>query len=289
MPASRWSELYRLVNETAAELPRGSRRFPDAVIVLTLLWAAFNHKPISWAAQRRHWPVWVQRRLPKIPSSTTMSRRLRRESIRVFLDRLLERIQGPARRTLLHALDGTAMEIRGHSSDRQAGYGFGTGRKSKGYKLHLLLEASGRIADWIIAPMHISEKAMAQRMLVRADGLMYVVADNYYDSNKLHHIVTAQGGQLLAPRRKDVGPLRPARETPGRLRCDQMLRGPSPFGRALLHARAAIERFFGNADSHSEALGELPAWVRTHRRVRLWVHAKLIINAVRIAQLKQAA
>jgi hypothetical protein len=68
-----------------------------------------------------------------------------------------------------------------------------------------------------------------------------------------------------------------------------MLEGPSPFGRALLRSRGLIERFFGNADSRAEGLGELPAWVRTHRRVRNWVHAKLIINAVRIAALRKAA
>lgn len=290
MQARRWSELYRVVSVTASGLPRGSRRFADRVIVLVLLWAAFNHRPISWAVQRRHWPAWMQRLLPRLPSSTTMSRRLRRDSVRVFLDRLLEGAQGVVPVALVRVLDGTALEIRGHSKDRQAGYGFGTGRKAKGYKLHLLLDSSGAIVDWRIAPMSASEKIMARRMLLRCEGLAYVVADNNYDSNTLHAIVTAKGGQLVAPRRKGVGILRPGRETPGRLRSDQLLRGPSPaFGRELLKSRWIIERFFGNADSHAEALGELPAWVRTHRRVRLWVHAKLIINAVRISQLRNAA
>lgn len=289
MQARRWSELYRLVNLTASELPRGSRRFADSVIVLVLLWAAFNHKPISWATQRRNWPVWMQRLLPRVPSSTTMSRRLRRDSVRRFLNRLLEHAQGPARLCLVRVLDGSALEIRGHSTDRQAGYAYGTGRKAKGYKLHVLLESSGRIVDWRIAPMHVSEKIMARRMLLCGGACLYVVADNNYDSNVLHVIVRAHGGQMIVSRRRGVGPLRPGRETPGRLRSDEMLRGPSPFGRALLKSRATVERFFGNADSHSEALGELPAWVRTHRRVRLWVHAKLIINAVRISLLRQAA
>src|SRR5438045_3407506 len=33
MQARRWTTLYRLVNEVAAGLPRGSRRFADRVIV----------------------------------------------------------------------------------------------------------------------------------------------------------------------------------------------------------------------------------------------------------------
>jgi hypothetical protein len=289
MQTRRWPEVYRLVNQTAAELPRGSRRFPDRVIVLVILWAAFSHKPVSWAVRRCNWPVWTQRLLPVLPSSTTMSRRLRRDSVRTFLDRLLMNAQGPARLSLVSVIDGTALEIRGHSKDRQAGYGFGTSRKSRGYKLHLLLEPGGRVAGWRIAPMQISEKAMAQRLLLKTDQLMYVVADGNYDSNKLHQIVTAKGGQLVAPKRKAGSGLGHHRHTPGRLRSIQMLSAPGPFGHDLLNARSCIERFFANADSHSEALGELPAWIRTHRRVRLWVHAKLIINAVRIRQLRQVA
>jgi len=264
MQARRWTTLYRFVNEVAESLPRGSRRFADRVIVLVLLWAAFNHKPISWAVQRRNWPVWMQRLLPALPSSTTMSRRLRRPSLRLFLDRLLAHAQGPAGLSLLRIVDGTALEVRSHSKDRQAGYGFGSGRKAKGYKLHLLLESTGQVADWRIAPMNTNEQVMAARMLLHADQLVYVVADGEYDSNRLHRVVSWKGGQLLAPRRKTAKNLGHKRHAPGRLRGLSMLEGPSPFGRELLRMRANIERFFGNADSHSEALGELPAWVRTH-------------------------
>jgi hypothetical protein len=289
MQTRRWSELYRLVNRTAEELPRGSRRFPDRVIVLVLLWAAFHHKPISWATQRRNWPAWMQRLLPKVPSSTTMSRRLRRDSVRAFLEQLLSNAQGPTRMSLVRIVDGTALEIRSHSKDRQAKYGFGSGRKAKGYKLHLLLESTGWIVDWRIAPMSMNEQLMALRMVSGLDQMVYLVADGEYDSNQLHALVRSRGGQLVAPRRKNTKGLGHQWHAPARLRSIQMLEGPSPFGRDLLAARSQIERFFGNADSHSEALGELPAWVRTHHRVRLWVHAKLIINAVRISLLAKAA
>lgn len=287
MQTRRWAEVYRLVGKTAAELPRGSRRFSDRVIVLVLLWAAFQHKPISWAVQRSNWPVWTQRWLPVLPSSTTMSRRLRRDSIRVFLDRLLANAQGWSRMTLVRVIDGTALEIRRHSKDRQAGYGFGSGAKAKGYKLHVLLESSGAVVDWRLAPMNVSEKVMAQRMLLRVDQMGYLVADGEFDSNPLHRIVASKGGQLLAPRRKGTKGLGHIRHAPGRLRAIDMLEGPSRFGRDLLRTRNAIERYFGNADSHSEAMGDLPAWVRTHRRVERWIHAKLIINAVRIAMLRE--
>jgi hypothetical protein len=289
MQTRRWSELYGLVVRTSMELPRGSRRFGDRIIVLVLLWAAFNHRPISWAVRRCNWPVWMQRLLPKVPSSTTMSRRLRRKSIRVFLDRLLANTQGLQRLSLVRVIDGTALEIRGHSTDKQAGYGFGTGRKAKGYKLHVLLESTGAIVAWRISPMQTNERKMAMRMLLGCEEFAYVVADGNYDSNPLHTVVAAKGGQLVTPRRKTAKGIGRSWQTRARLRSIQMLEGPSPFGRALLHSRGLVERFFGNADSHAEGLGELPAWVRTHHRVHRWVHAKLIINAVRIAQLSAAA
>lgn len=289
MQPRRWSELYLMTGRVAERLPRGGRKFSDRVIALTLLWAAFNHRPISWATQRRNWPVWMQRLLPEVPTSTTMSRRLRAPSIRAFMDELLQEAQGPMRLSMIRVLDGTAFEIRGHSQDRQAGYGFGTSRKSKGYKLHVLLDAGCGLVDWRIAPMNVSEQAIAERMLLGVDELLYVVGDGGYDSRFLYQIVRSKGGQMVAPRQRPGTGLGHQRKEPGRLRSIALIEGPSPFGRAVLAARKAIERFFGNADSHAEALGELPAWVRTHRRVERWVHAKLIINAVRIALNRQAA
>lgn len=288
MQSQRWNEVYRIVGEVSEELPRGSRRFPDRVIVLVLLWAAFNHKPISWACRRGNWTPWMQRLLPKVPSSTTMSRRLRRQSINVFLDRALRRAQPQTGCALVHVLDGTGLEIRGHSKDRQADVGYCAGRRSKGYKLHLLLGNAGVVAAWRLTPMSTSEKAMALRLLRSVPHLAYVVADGNYDSNVVHATVSERGGQLVAPQR--VSKVRRQRwDTPGRRRCRSMLESPSQFGHELLKYRATIERFFGNADSHSEALGDPPAWVRTHRRVKLWVHAKLIINATRISLLRKAA
>lgn len=193
MQPRRWSELYLMTGRVAERLPRGGRKFSDRVIALTLLWAAFNHRPISWATQRRNWPVWMQRLLPEVPTSTTMSRRLRAPSIRAFMDELLQEAQGPMRLSMIRVLDGTAFEIRGHSQDRQAGYGFGTSRKSKGYKLHVLLDAGCGLVDWRIAPMNVSEQAIAERMLLGVDELLYVVGDGGYDSRFLYQIVRSKG------------------------------------------------------------------------------------------------
>jgi hypothetical protein len=54
-------------------------------------------------------------------------------------------------------------------------------------------------------------------------------------------------------------------------------------GWRTFHAeRTEIERRFGNWTSFGSDLAPQPSWVRRQHRVRLWVQAKLLINADRI-------
>lgn len=287
MQSQRWNELYRFVGEVATQRPRGSRRFADKVIVLTLVWAAFNHRPISWATRRPNWPVWMQRLLPAVPSNTTMSRRLRGESVQAFLAALLDHAQGDVQRTLVQLIDGTALEVRRHSKDPHARFGRVSGGRGKGYKLHVQISLHGAINAWALSPLDHSEKLVARRLLRADHRAAYIVADGNYDSTHLHALARHHGSQLVAPLRTSKT-RRARRMHPGRARALAMLEGPAPLGRDLLAVRSTIERFFAHADGHSEGLGELPAWVRTYPRVRRWVHAKLIINAVRLRLLREA-
>jgi hypothetical protein len=59
--------------------------------------------------------------------------------------------------------------------------------------------------------------------------------------------------------------------------------GRGALGRDLIeHERDRIERRLGNLCGFGGGLAALPAWVRTPRRVHLWVQGKLLVNAVRI-------
>jgi hypothetical protein len=286
MEAQLWRSVYALVRDVQRERPRGSRRFGDWLIVLTLLWAAFNHRPISWAVQRRSWPVWCLRWIPRLPSSTTMSRRLRRESVLEFQAAVLARAQQTLPRSMVLVIDGKPMVIGGGTKDHQAGYGRAVGGKAMGYKLHTLLHAGGRIEGYRIAPMNVPEQTMADRLLrdLDQDG-GYTLADGNYDSVRLYAWAALKGRQLVAPRRRPGGGTSWRPQRPERLRSIDLTEGPSRFGHALLHERDLVERWLGNLTSFSAGLGPLPAWVRTHRRVHRWVTAKLTINAVRITLL----
>lgn len=258
--------------------------YQDCEIVRVYYWAVLHDRPTCWACDRRNWPPHARKK--PLPSPSVMSRRLRSPAVLGLL-RCLERDvlcpQGDP--PLLWLVDGKGLPIGGASSDRQAGYGKAAGGKAKGYKLHAFVGCDGAVPIWRIAPMHQDERVMARRMARQAEIQGYLVGDSNFDDNHLHDVCLSKGDlQLVTPRRyRNAKGLGHHRHSPGRLRCLEILDSPAPqFGRGLLRQRRAIERYFGNLTSFGGGLGPLPAWVRTHHRVRRWVQAKLIFNALRM-------
>lgn len=281
-------QLWRAIVMVLAQLDKRRRRtnedFSDEEIAKVFYWAVIHDRPISWACRRQNWPLHARRR--KLPSDTTMSRRQRSASVIALLDALERRVTKPARPGLFWMIDGKPLVIGGCSKDRQAGYGRAAGSKAKGYKLHAVVAADGSLACWRVAPMNKDERLMAKRLLKTADLQGYVVADGNYDSNYLHEICDARGNrQFLTPRRYGPGPNVGHRaQSPGRLRSIGLLENPRPqFGIQLMHDRGAIERCFSATVAWGGGLTHLPPWVRTHRRVRRWVQAKLALTAIRRA------
>jgi len=259
--------------------------FSDADIVKVHYWAVLHDRPVSWACQPRHWPLWHRRR--PLPSEATMSRRLRHPCVRALLDALEQRVIAPREPGLFWVIDGKPLPIGGCSKDRQAGFGRAANCKAKGYKIHAILEPAGGVAAWRLAPMNKDERVMAER-LVRAAALQgYLVGDANFDSNPLHEACGRREQlYLVTPRR--YGPGRGTghrRQSAGRLRSIELTENPFPrFAERLLHDRAAIERRFGHWTNWGGGLTCLPAWVRTHRRVHRWVQAKLVLTALKRAQ-----
>jgi hypothetical protein len=211
-----------------------------------------------------------------------MSRRLRSPSVVALLDALERRVTQPAGPGLFWMIDGKPLPIGGCSKDRQAGYGRAAGGKAKGYKLHALVGSDGTLAVWRVAPMNKDERVMAERLLQAAPPPVvgYVVADAHNDSNKLHQLCDDRGHlQLVTPRRYGPGHGTGHRkQAAGRLRSIALTEGPYPaFAEQLRKDRAEIERQFGNLTNWGGGLNGLPSWVRTHRRVRRWVQAKLVL------------
>ena len=263
--------------------PRTPARFDftDTDIVRVYYWAVLHDRPTSWACRKEHWPVHLRRR--PLPTPSTMSRRLRSARVVALLDALERRVTAPKEPGLFWMIDGKPLPIGGCSKDRQAGYGKAAGGKAKGYKLHALVGSDGSVAGWRVAPMNKDERVLAERLLKAAPPEVagYVVADANYDSNKLHRVCDARGDlQLVTPRR--YGPAKGTghrKQAAGRLRSIALTEGPFPaFADRLRQDRSEIERRFANLTNWGGGLACLPAWVRTHRRVRRWVQAKLTLT-----------
>jgi hypothetical protein len=75
------------------------------------------------------------------------------------------------------------------------------------------------------------------------------------------------------------------RNSPSRLRSIELL--TTQFGTELYRERGTIERQFGVLTCTGGILGPLLAWVRRFHRVRHWVQAKMILNALRWIKISQ--
>jgi len=281
-----WQAIVAVLS--ALDKPRTPARFgfADADVVRVYYWAVIHDRPTSWACRREHWPAHLRKR--PLPSAATMSRRLRSARVAALLDALERRVTAPAGPGLFWMIDGKPLPIGGCSKDRQAGYGKAAGGKAKGYKLHALVGGDGAVAAWRVAPMNKDERVMAGRLLRAAppEVVGYLAADANSDSNKLHRACDARDQlHLVTPRRYGPGKGTGHRkQTPGRLRSIARTEGPFPaFADRLRRDRAEIERRFGNLTNWGGGLTCLPAWVRTHRRVRRWVQAKLTLTRLKPA------
>jgi hypothetical protein len=272
------SELWRLIYHTALDVSkeffRRGVRHSDRVIVLTYVWAALHDRPVSWACRTAHWPGREQ--WAALPSPATLSRRLRTASAWNFFVALHRRLSPPLGPQWCRWIDARPLPIGGSSQDGDARVGRAAGIMAKGYKLHAVYRANGTVEAWQVWAMNVNEKTAAPELLPQLAGPGYLVGDNQYDANPLFDLAAAHGQQLVSPRRADTA-LGHQPHSVYRRRSDELLHGH--FGQALLKQRFDIDRLFGQMSNFGGGLSPLPNWVRTMRRVRLWVHAKLIIHA----------
>jgi hypothetical protein len=267
-----WTALYHLTCRLSTE--RSGHVWNTPWIVGVFLWAVVHDRPVSWACQRENWPdTW---RI-ELPHQSTMSRRLRTAAVTTLLVRLQERL---CRRSAPQVcmLDGKPLPVGGFSKDPDAAKGHGAGGWARGYKLHVVW--TDGLLPWAyeVQPLNVSEQAVARRLLRSVPGGC-VLADGNYDSNQLHEAATQAGVQLIAPQRRPSLKLGHRRHSPGRLRALQLL--ASDEGQRLFQKRVHIERQFGQLTNFGGGLSPLPNWVRRLGRVRQWVLAKLLIQAVR--------
>jgi hypothetical protein len=277
-----WCELYRAVVEVGKVVRQKGVRYQPWVIALVYLWAALHERHVAWACEAPHWSTTRLRPLA-IPSPATMSRRTYSQAMAVFWRRLEEQLRGTEPAGLLAFVDGKPLVVGNASKDRDARRGFAVNGFAKGYRLHVIQSNRVLPETWDVTPMNVSEQVVARTLVQQSGGGGYLLGDKYYDATAVYDDAWSCGYQLIAPHEPGAGQgHRP--QSQARLRGIELAQ--RPFGQELLAQRRGVEQTFGNLTSFAGGLGPLPAWVRRLSRVRTWVWAKLLINAVRIERLK---
>jgi len=289
-----WKLLYQLIRaEDNRRSGKKGVRFSDAWILLVFFWAVLHDRPICWATCLDHWPA--DRRPASLPSTSTMSRRMRTLSVVTLLTQVwlrLGELCGPA---LVRMIDAKPLPVGGFSKDKDARWGQAVDAKAKGYKLFSIWSSETPVPEqWRLGPMNYPETWAAASMIPLLGSEGYLLGDSLYDTNPLHELSAGRGLQLLAPRKKPGTQLGHQDHEPSRLRSIELLETRPAmkglandlrsFGPSLYACRTGIERQFGHMGNFGGGLSPLPNWVRRPRRVAAWVAAKLILNGLRICK-----
>jgi len=272
-------ELWTALCHVAARLHNQLVRsvYTDEVICGVYWWAVVHDRPVSWACDAGNWPP--SSRWCKLPSQPTMSRRLRSASVEQLLldvERALMTlcVIGPQ----VLAIDGKPLPIGGASGDADATWGRGAGGFSKGYKLYAIWGEAPLPVAWALAPLHVSERRIGAQLAATLPGWGYLLGDKLYDVNYVYDAAAQANYQLLAPQQRPGRELGHRRHSPYRREGLRLL--TTAAGKRIYRQRIQIERRFAQLTAFVGGLGPLPFWVRRFHRVKLWVHSKLLLNAV---------
>ncbi len=285
MERNLWEPLYEAVMAVDYPDPATGVSHSDRRIVLTFLWAVLHDRPRRWGCDPGNWPADL--RPWRLPSEATLSRRLRTAAVGRLLNALLARYRGDPRHDWVKYLDSKPLPVGDFSKDPDAAWGHGPDSWFKGYKLHAAWGTAAVPLAWEVRPADHGDPTTARVLVQRLGGSGYLVGDSNFDSNPLHRTATRRGHQLVAPPKKRGRGLGHREHSPGRLRALELL--THPFGAALYQSRSFAERCFGQLTSFGGGLGPLPSWVRRRHRVKRWVQAKLLINAVRALSRQELA
>ena len=273
-----WPPLYRALRAVGKDFRQKYVSYPPWVIAAVFLWAAVHDRPVSWACRPAHWST-TRLRPSRLPSAATLSRRADGLPVGALLRALTQHLREQGEQQLLSLLDGKPLPVSNVSKDPDAKRGRAAGGMGKGYKLHTVWSGRPLPEAWEVTPLNEAEATVAQRLVRQGPGAGYLLADGNYDSSPLYDAAAAEGYQLVTPLPENAGQGH-RYQSPHRLRVRDLLQGT--FGKELYALRGRIERLYGNVVSFAGGLGPLPTWVRGQERVRTWVWAKLLINAVRI-------
>ncbi len=274
-----WKAMVAALRVVPRRRPRNAV-FDNRQVLAVYLWSVLHDRPVSWACQRDNWPSSAWRRA--LPDQSTMSRRLRDDALQSDLRTLLERVQKSMPEAATWIIDGKALVVPNRTSDPEASNGWASRGYGRGYKLHAVVTTSHQVVAFDVRPMHTAECVVAVELIDRVEQARGVtlLGDSAYDTNPLHAACASKDCVLRAPRRRPGTSISAGhRQHPARIEAIRAIERPNPP--TILKERTSIERYFSRL-AIAGGLYALPPFVRRLRRVRLWVAAKIVLNAARI-------
>ena len=283
-----WEGLYHVVDRVWDSWD-GARSvrciLSDRWIALVYFWSVVHDRPRCWATDPDNWKGVGPRRPMRLPSASNLSRRLRRPSIEALLSAIEAKLGDQPRETLLKVIDAKPLPVGSMSKDPDARWGQAGKAKAKGYKFFAIWGNGSTPVAWSVGPMNADEGTRGKTLIPQLRGAGYLLGDSAYDENELYDLAWKHGHQLVAPRKTPGTGLGHRKHSPQRLRSIELLEGGgdgrSAFASKLYACRTEVERRFSRLTSWGGGLGPLPAWVRRMPRVKLWVHAKIILRALK--------
>lgn len=276
-------ELYRSLYKLSFSLGRSRLTkyviYPDWKVVVVYFWAVIHDRPVCWACCARNWPVAAKPL--HLPTPSTMCRRLRRQGIISLIHEMEQKLRKQhASDEPLRFIDAKPLPVGSGSKDPDAKAGFAGSGIARGFKLHAMCDIQRIPIAWTVYPMNTSETKAAPELIMSLTGKGTLVGDTAYDHNHLYDLAGECGWQLYASRKRGKN-LGHRRHSPWRIAAQ--LKYSQAWRDRLRKKRLTVERFFAHLTSFSSGLSPLPSWVRSLRRVRQWVQAKIIIYLTAIS------
>ena len=175
----------------------------DTLIVAMFSWSVAHDRPRCWAADRAnyHGPF----RPRRLASRSQFDRRLASPRCQALTEAvwraLAEGDDGPT----WNFMDGRALPVGAYSQDTEAGRGVIAGHFAKGYKLHAITRIDGKIRAWRVAPLNVSEKTVADELIVETKATGWLLADGNYDAGRLYDLACRHGAVMFTPLPKNAG------------------------------------------------------------------------------------
>ena len=129
--------MYAIVVSAGRRMPKVRVRYSDALILLVLLWSGLHDRPLSWGCDPRNWKS-TRVKPARLPSDSTVSRRLRSPRIMALMQFIEADLRGSAPPKLWKILDGKCLLIGRCSKDPDARAGPAGRGLGFGYKLHVI-------------------------------------------------------------------------------------------------------------------------------------------------------